>query len=76
MILSKTIISLQEICVNQSTNVCSRYELEVAMQRITVVPRLSSVYTDESRFFIALNALAFRAMVIDLRSKVNVPYNS
>lgn len=74
--MSKTIISLQEICVNQSANVCSRYELEVAMQRITVVPRLSSVYTDESRFSIALNALAFRAVGIDLSSKVYVPYNS
>ncbi|MDO4666779.1 MAG: hypothetical protein Q4A90_02960 [Streptococcus sp.] len=28
----------------------SRYELEVAMQRTTVVPRLSSVYTDGSCF--------------------------
>ena len=46
------------------------------MQRITVVPRLSSVYTGGSRFSIALNVLAFRAMIIDLRSKVNVPYNS
>ncbi len=35
------------------------------MQRTTVVPRLSSVYTDESRFSIALNALAFRAVDID-----------
>ena len=33
-------------------------------------------FTGGSRFSIALNILAFRAMVIDLRSKVNVPYNS
>ena len=32
------------------------------MQRITVVPRLSSVYTDGSRFSIVLNALALRTM--------------
>ena len=35
------------------------------MQRITVVPRLSSVYTDVSRFSIVLNALAFIAVDID-----------
>ena len=49
--MSKTIISLQEICVNQNANVCSRYELEVAMQRITVVPRLSSVLETEVFYF-------------------------
>ena len=33
-------------------------------------------FTGGSRFSIALNVLAFRAMIIDLRSKVDVPYNS